>query len=323
MTNDNSEAKRPSHPIQAVARRTGLSPDVLRAWERRYGAVKPERSDSRRRLYSDADIERLILLRRATQAGRAIGQLSGLSDQDLRLLVADDMESAAAAPPIEPVRGAEPSTVLEKASAAVRDLDAAQLQSVISAASLMVAPPVLVDRVLVPLMRSIGQQWLDGTLGIAHEHLASAIVRAVLSELARPRQVSADAPVLVVGTPARQVHELGALVVAATAAADGWRVVYVGADLPAAEIAAAADQSGARAVTLSITYPPDDRELAAELTELRRRLPKETSVVVGGLSATSYTESLAEIGALLVGDLPGLRSVLASLAFEKNGGAAA
>jgi methanogenic corrinoid protein MtbC1 len=321
MTDTDIEAQRPRHPIQVVARRTGLSSDVLRAWERRYGAVKPQRSDSQRRLYSDADIERLILLRRGTLAGRSIGQLSVLPGTELRLLVADDLESLAADAPTPAAEGVEPSTVLEKAATAVRDLDAAQLQSVISGASLVVAPPLLVERVLVPLMRSIGEQWLAGTLGIAHEHLASAVVRTVLSDLAKPRQLSADAPALVVGTPARQIHELGALVVAATAAADGWRVVYVGADIPAADIAAAAEQVGAKAVALSITYPPDD-DMGDELAELRRLLPREVPVLAGGLSALSYSQPLAAIGALLVGDLQALRSVLASLAFE-NGGAAA
>jgi len=322
MTDKNPEAQRPRHPIQVVVRRTGLSSDVLRAWERRYGAVKPQRSDSQRRLYSDADVERLILLRRGTLAGRSIGQLSDLSNAELKLLVADDLESMAAATPTQAADGVEPSTVLENAATAVRDLDAGQLHSVISGASLVVAPPVLVERVLVPLMRSIGEQWLAGTLGIAHEHLASAVVRTVLSDLAKPRQLSPGAPAIVVGTPARQIHELGALVVAATAAADGWRVVYVGADIPAADMAAAAEQAGAKAVALSITYPPDDDNMAGELAELRRLLPREVPVLAGGLSALSYTQPLAAIGALLVGDLQALRSVLSSLAFE-NGGVAA
>jgi DNA-binding transcriptional MerR regulator/methylmalonyl-CoA mutase cobalamin-binding subunit len=321
MSPETSDSQ-PRHPIQVVARRTGLTPDVLRAWERRYRVVEPERTKSQRRLYSDADIERLILLRKATQAGRSIGQLASLSDRQLEQLVAGDLAAQVAESGPPPSSSAEASTVLEQALGAVRNLDASRLQSVITSASLVVSPPELVDRVLVPLMRSIGAEWLDGTLGIAHEHLASAIVRAELSELVRPRQLPADAPALVVGTPAQQVHELGALVVAATAAADGWRVVYVGADLPAAELAAAAARSEARAVAISITYPPDDEHLPAELLELRQELPSGTAILVGGAGASSYVESLAEIGAILVGDLQGLRSILASLAYE-NGGAAA
>ncbi|MDH3428172.1 MAG: MerR family transcriptional regulator, partial [Gemmatimonadota bacterium] len=99
----------PEHPIQVVSHRTGLSADVLRAWERRYGAVRPDRSASRRRLYSDRDIERLILLRRATKAGRTIGQIATLPDDRLRQLVASDVTAGIRR--IADVPAAPPETV--------------------------------------------------------------------------------------------------------------------------------------------------------------------------------------------------------------------
>ena len=88
----------PKHPIQVVARRTGLTADLLRVWEKRYEAVSPGRSATSRRLYSDADVHRLLLLRRATLGGRRIGQVAGLSTEELEVLVATDEAAAAAAP---------------------------------------------------------------------------------------------------------------------------------------------------------------------------------------------------------------------------------
>ncbi len=88
----------PKHPIQVVVRRTGLTADVIRVWERRYDAVRPQRSDTNRRLYSDDDVERLRLLRKATLSGRRIGDVARYSDDELRQLTADDAEAEALAP---------------------------------------------------------------------------------------------------------------------------------------------------------------------------------------------------------------------------------
>ena len=78
------------HPIGVVSRRTGLKPDLIRAWERRYGAVSPERSQTRRRFYTDDDIERLQLLRKAVNGGRSIGQIAELTELELRELIEGD-----------------------------------------------------------------------------------------------------------------------------------------------------------------------------------------------------------------------------------------
>ena len=315
--------QKPKHPIQVVARRTGLSPDVLRAWERRYGLVTPARSASGRRLYSDADIGRLELLREATQAGRSIGQLAGLPDDEIRQLVADDLSGVAPrAEGAGRLARPEPKQLRRDALEAVRCLDGIRLQQVLTGAGLALSPPELVEQVLVPLMRKIGMMWRGGELGIAHEHLASAVVRSTLAELARAGGTTAGAPTLVAATPARQMHELGALVVAAMAAADRWRVVYLGANVPGRDIAAAASQTGAKAVALSITYPLDDPLLPAELAALRADLAPDVPILAGGLGAPGYVDSLSRAGAMILGDLQSLRAILGSIRFERDGAAA-
>jgi hypothetical protein len=100
----------------------------------------------------------------------------------------------------------------------------------------------------------------------------------VLGNAAKPFGATDQAPILVVATPGGQVHELGALLVGTTAANLGWQVTYLGASLPAAEIAGAARQKGARAVALSLVYPEDDPQLASELAPLRESLPGEVNL---------------------------------------------
>src|SRR5215212_406517 len=104
----------PRHPIGVVARRTGLKQDLIRAWERRYGAVEPGRTDTRRRFYSDADIERLLLLRRVVNTGRAIGQVAGLSNEELQALI-DEEPAAPPLPARRPLTPPLPGSVDETA----------------------------------------------------------------------------------------------------------------------------------------------------------------------------------------------------------------
>jgi methylmalonyl-CoA mutase cobalamin-binding domain/chain len=162
----------------------------------------------------------------------------------------------------------------------------------------------------VPLMHSIGDLWQKGELRPIHEHMASAVVRSFLGNMRGAYHLSATAPHLIVTTPARQLHELGALIVAATAASEGWQVTYLGPDLPPEEIAAAAVQKGARAVAISIVYPPDDVMLTDVLKRLRRLLPSTTELLAGGRASKAYIPILDEIGAVHVESLSALRQEL-------------
>jgi len=292
----------PRHPIQVVARRTGLTADVIRAWERRYHAVSPERSRTGRRLYSETDVERLLLLRRATLHGRRIGDIAHLSSSEIRALVDTDESAAARAP--QPSRQGLDHTLAQShlgaCLEALRALDPKRVESALQAAALVLSTPTLVEKVLAPFMRSVGDLWRDGALSMSHEHLATPLVRSILSSLVSAYTTPGASPEIVVTTPAGQLHELGAMMVAVTAAVAGWRVVYLGPNLPAVEIAATATLRKARAVALSLVHPADDPRLEQEFRKLRRLLPLETAVIAGGPAVRGYESVLREIGALRV-----------------------
>ncbi len=312
----------PRHPIQVVARRTGLSPDLLRAWERRYGVVTPGRSAGSHRLYSDADIERLNLVRQALAGGRRIHQVARLSPPELRSLLEEDRSARGPAPvPFVAQKGAgEPNGPaaddLAPFLAAVRGLDQARLEALLADAALRLPVPLLVEQVLRPLLDQVGHEWTSGSLRISNEHLASAAVRSFIGGLRTAQPAPSGAPELIVATPAGQLHELGALTVALVAEADGWLVTYLGPNVPADDLAAAARQRAPRAIALSITYPPDDPQLARELTRLRRALPPAVALVVGGASAAAYERTLRELGAQLVDEPAALRRHLDALRRE-------
>jgi DNA-binding transcriptional MerR regulator/methylmalonyl-CoA mutase cobalamin-binding subunit len=302
------------HPIQVVVRRTGLSPHVIRVWEKRYAAVEPMRTATNRRRYSDADIERLQLLVRATQLGRSIGQIAALPTERLRELVQADSAAtlpASTAPSPSELRPAQ--SHLDECLAAVERFDAARLEDGLMQARMALSQPAFIEQLIAPLMDAIGNGWRDGALRIAHEHLASAVVRTFLWGLNRSPDLSASAPTLIVTTPVGQLHEIGALMAASTAVADGWNVIYLGANLPAEEIAAAAQHQLAKAVGLSLVYPTDDPRVGDELTMLRRYLGGDVALLVGGRGRTGYKEVLDDIGAVWLSDMASLRDYLETL----------
>jgi DNA-binding transcriptional MerR regulator/methylmalonyl-CoA mutase cobalamin-binding subunit len=300
------------HPIKLVARLTGLSAYVIRIWEQRYQAVEPQRTRTNRRLYSQRHIERLNLLRELTQAGHRIGQVAQLPTEKLRQLAAEASrpQGRAARSVNEP-----PATgsLLEECVAAIMALDTHALDDALKRGATALGAQGLLQRVMAPLTQTIGDLWRDGTLTAAHEHFATGAIRVVLANAAKPFGAMDQAPILVVATPGGQVHELGALLAGATAANLGWQVTYLGASLPAAEIAGAARQKGARAVALSLVYPEDDPQLESELTRLRASLPGEVVLLVGGRAMPAYRGALEKIGAVPIENLAHLGATLDGL----------
>jgi DNA-binding transcriptional MerR regulator/methylmalonyl-CoA mutase cobalamin-binding subunit len=306
--------------MRVVTRRTGLSADLLRAWERRYEVVKPSRSEGGRRLYSDTDIERLRLLYRATLAGRSIGQVADLSTEALSALARQDAEADAETELAS--QGAHGSELLPSPPAAgyladcirsAERLDALGLDATLRRAAVALPAAALIDGVVVPLLERLGTGWREGTLRPAHGHLASAVLRRLLERVIESASSPLATANLVVATPVGQVHEFGALVVAAVAAAEGWRVTYLGTDLPAEDIAEAAARTRARAAALSVVFPAGDTALADELRHLRAALPKDVTLVVGGAAASAYSGVLDEIGAARLNDLEAFRAHLRTL----------
>jgi MerR family transcriptional regulator, light-induced transcriptional regulator len=318
-----TEPQVPRYPVRLVAVRTGLTPHVLRAWERRYGVVSPARTEGGQRLYSDLDIERLRLLRRLTDGGHAIRRIASLPLTELARLDEEtgEAEEGAASSDEAGSRADEPAqtragSVDESVAAALqatRRLDAIELQTVLERAALTLGVPVFIDEVVVPAIVRVGHGWAEGSVSVAQEHMATAVFRRVLGWLLQVYEVRGTAPRLVVATPPSQVHELGALMVAASAAAEGWRVTYLGPDLPVADLLRAVGQSGARAVAVSAVYVPKGIDLLAALREMRAGLPERVPLLVGGAATSGIAAEAGAAGAWVIASLPELRAVLRRL----------
>ncbi|MDQ6626185.1 MAG: MerR family transcriptional regulator [Verrucomicrobiota bacterium] len=309
---------KPLRTIKLVARETGLSAHAIRVWERRYGAVRPERSGNNRRLYSEADIEKLRLLAQATAAGHSIGQIAQSTPAELRRLVREEV-SVPSSSIGNTRREVHNSTgdLMVAALRAIERLDSADFRDLLDRAAVELGSPAMLQKFIAPLASEIGERWRKGDLNIAHEHFATGIITQFLTNFARPYP-GGKALHLVIATPTGQLHELGAIVVAAAARSHGWRTTYLGSSLPMEEFIGAARRLEARAVALSIVFPPDDETLAADLLKLPKLLPKDCAVIVGGRSAGAYSKVLRSIKATEVDTLEGLFPILDSLQRTKK-----
>lgn len=285
------------HSLRVVTQRTGLTTHVVRVWEKRYGAVKPKRTATNRRLYSDAEIERLRLLRLATGAGHSIGSIANLPLERLQTLVAE-AEPEGPKIPADGRPVSLPDSFRESCLAAVRQLDARRFEEALQRALIALGHQGLLQRVVAPLAQTVGELWRKGDLTAAHEHFLSATLKVFLGQMARQFATPDNAPGIVVATPCGQLHELGALLANTAAAHLGWRTIYLGPSLPAAEIAGVVAQNRINAVALSIVYPEDDPNLPQELVNLRSFLPAQIRILTGGRAAAAYGPTLTQIGAI-------------------------
>lgn len=304
-----SSVTTPRHPIAVVAERTGLSQDVLRVWERRYGAVQPQRGVGGQRLYSDADVERLALLLTATRAGRSVGQVAKLSTDAIAALVDEDAHARERRGPPEE-SASDGRDAVDASLALTRALDGATLDETLRRAAAAMGMPAFLELVAAPLLHRLGAEWRAGRLTPAHEHLTSAVLHDLITETMRAFAQRNDGPKLLVATLAGERHVIGAALAGAAAAVDGWRVLYLGADLPAAEIADAAMAAGVRVVAISVVYVEDRERVLGELRALRARLPDTMALIVGGGGAASLAADLSVMDARVESSVAGLLAEL-------------
>jgi DNA-binding transcriptional MerR regulator/methylmalonyl-CoA mutase cobalamin-binding subunit len=305
------------YPIKVVSQMTGLSAFVIRAWEKRYNVVIPSRTDTNRRLYSEEDIEKLRLLNEAVQRGHNIGGIAKLSISELQSVLERNNVASTVAEDSSLDKITDVKSLINNCIEAIKAYDAKTLETILLKASSKMSQPQLIENLIVPLVYEIGGLWHDGIIRVANEHLASAVIRSFLANLIDQHKPSENAPIIISATPSGQDHELGALIVGVTSAAAGWKVIYLGSNLPVEEIAAVTENLEAKVVALSIVYPNDDPQLKKDLLNLYRMLSSNISLIVGGRAADGYLDILDEIGAVVVKDSKQFRLELEAIREQK------
>lgn len=277
------------YPIRAVCEATGVHPVTLRAWERRYGLVLPMRTGKGHRLYSDSDIARIRRVLALLDEGVPVSRVRPLLD------------AAETRPTGEDRAGSDgPLTDYEqRMMAALRVFDEPALDAVYNDALTLYPISLVSARLTAPIMRRLGEAWREDDAGIAREHFFSAFLRNRIGARLGQANRTATGPRLLAACPTGEHHELGIMQFALAAATAGYRVVMVGSNLPAGQIAAAANAASCRAIALSVSSNHRGKALERLLADIIAATT--VPVLAGGTGAEKYREAVKAAGAVAVG----------------------
>lgn len=299
------------YPIKAISMASGLSQHVIRIWEKRYKAVMPTRTSGNRRVYSEDDLQKLMLLKKVTEQGHSIGQIARFSVEELKKLTSESSRFLKTSGDLFMATQQELihhyiALLLE----AVEEIDANKLETILKQASMNISRSTLMEEVIVPFLVRIGEMWRRGKFKILHERLASAVVVNFLGNFRGLLTEGDNAKDIVVATPLKHHHEIGALIVAVTAASEGWHVTYLGTNVPADDLAEVVFHNHSKAIALSLVWPKDDPQVHQELRKLKKKIPPTTALFVGGSGAESYVETLDVIDAVYLNNMVNFRHYL-------------
>lgn len=288
------------YKMRTISERTGLSPSLLRAWERRHGLLKPERTEGGHRLYTESDLRVLERVRRLLESGRSIGELASLGRQ--ALLESSPTRAAqppAAAPATSPDMGRTLEQHREAIVQAAVELDEHALQRALDSSFALVTPSVALSRVVFPALHEVGELWAKGTCSVAGEHLVSAKVvgRLIkLVEVANPEPTPTTPRAICACLPDEQ-HVIGALVTAYQTARHGYHVHYLGACMPLQDLERSCQILKPRVVALSVVRSALLETHQPELIAFAKRVQRTgVHVLLGGTGVRGANPELAEAG---------------------------
>jgi MerR family transcriptional regulator, light-induced transcriptional regulator len=264
-----------TYEIHEVAQLTGLAAARLRVWERRYEVVRPRRQPNGYRAYSADQVALLRAFARLIGAGARIGDLAGRPRE--QVLAQADTQLADASP-------------LAALLDAVRGLDRERLERLVAEQLAHRGLSAFATEVVIPLAQVVGDLWALGQLPIAAEHLASEVMLHALKGELRLRR--GPGRLVVAACLPGERHEWGVLGSLAVIQESGWRIHYLGADLPVPEVVEAARTLEPRAVALSASAPAVVQANLPALASLPARLPRGTLAAIGGAGAEPYARVL-------------------------------
>jgi len=266
----------PSFNIAAVERDTGLSKDVLRMWERRYGFPVPERDANGERLYPADQLERLRLIKRLMDLGHRPGKLMGLNPGELATLAPRRAREASTETP--------DSNTDELAAllALVRQHDAAGFRQAMQQRLARQGLQRFVQDTVAPLTRQVGEAWEDGSFQIFEEHLFTELTKRLLRQAVAALPGGTLRPRILLTSLPEEQHVLGLLMAEALFALEGAECIPLGTQMPLLEIARAVEAHQADIVALSFSEAFPQRQIPSLLLQLRQLLPAGTGLWAGG-----------------------------------------
>jgi MerR family transcriptional regulator, light-induced transcriptional regulator len=264
--------------IGELSKRSGVSPELLRAWERRYGLLRPERSAGGLRLYTPADLERVRVMQQHLAEGLAAAEAAAL---------ASGAGEADAASPL-----LLPATIRRELAGALERFDESEAQAILDRALAVSTVDSFLSEIVLPYLEELGRRWDDGEVSVAQEHFASAVLRGRLLGLARGwgRGVG---PLAILACLPGEHHDLGLISLGLSLRARNWRIAYLGPDTPVGTLGEAARELDPSFVILTAISGDLLPPVLPELRALARRFRVALGGAAAGSSALKGTRVLA------------------------------
>ncbi len=269
----------PRYNTKVVVRETGVPADTFRAWERRYHVPLPHRTATGQRLYSERDIATIRWLRDRTIDGLTVSQAVRLLDADGGVEQTDE----------KPVTW---EMLQEQLVTALLRLDAQGAEAVLGQAFALYSLDDVCLRLISSALETIGNGWHDGTVSVGQEHFATQLLRRKLQALFSIYDIIAGHATVVAACAPGEQHDVGLVILALILVRRGYRVVYLGADVPIGGLLPVVEQVGADLVCIS-TMTAGTAQAAQEMAEALQRLPHPPLVVVGGAGAVEIADDKA------------------------------
>lgn len=273
------------YSIKAITSLTGLTPETLRAWERRYDCISPNRSDNGRRTYTQADLEKLKLLVELTRQGHAIGKIATLNHEEL----ANFRQQVS-----HPSRDGQ-FVVCDQIIDALQNYQIEHCEQLLKRSLLAYAPLDYARNILLPALQRVGQLWHEEKINIAQEHMFSSCVkRIILAMVNNLHQPSKLNPSILFATPSGEPHEFGILISCLLAASQHYTCYYVGADLPAQDILDTCKHLKPNIVVLGLIKTPPEAESIKQLDRILKQTDQHTQIWLGGPGAIHWHRTETE-----------------------------
>lgn len=271
------------YPIRTVSTLTGVNAITLRAWERRYGLIKPVRTDSGHRVYTRADIDNIHRIVALLDKGVAISQV--------RHALGESEQGATRVEEAGPWAGFRERLVM-----AITQFDENRLEDTYNELLALYPNDLVTRRVLVPLLVELGERWQSTEGSVAEEHFFGVYLRNKLGARFHHRSRNSTGPKLLAACLPGELHEVGLLLFSLAAHEQGYRLVLLGPDMPLAELPITAKRSQSAAIVLSGSLEPDSHLFAEKLPALvaAAGIP----VFIGGLTAVRRRDEIVAAGAV-------------------------
>jgi DNA-binding transcriptional MerR regulator len=291
------------HRIHRVAKLTGLSKDVIRVWERRFGLLKPTRGANRYRNYSDEDVTLLRFLKEQLDAGSSIGELAKLGREELL------GRARASAPRVSFVDNTF-SRLLRELLSTLNPFDRVIFEKRLNGAVAVVPFEEALHGILLPLQEQVGQLWHEGHVNVALEHYVTKQIQQKIFSAMNQLPVAEFGAKVIVACPPGEEHDIAALAVAYRCRVRGCRVYYLGANVPIASLTNLCDKVKPDLTIISFPLALPEANAAALVQSLTHEVVPASRLAVGGHGALAMRDLFVKSNIEIVEDFADLDVML-------------